>query len=177
MSYPNQPNPTPWKPSTALPNPYGEGATSTATYQTSPGYGGPYGPPGTPPGPAKSGSGCLIAGIIGGVITVLGVLCAGCGFSGFFVLDARYQETARKLSVEYHNDPKVKEEVGEVQEITYNWSATIARDDQLDVFDVRGDKGSAQFVVDADEEEIYSVTLQNSRGEWELPSDAPPHSE
>jgi hypothetical protein len=98
----------------------------------------------------------------------------GCVGGGFAVLNAQYTETARQLSVDYRNDPKVKEQVGELQEVTYNWSATLAREGgNLDVYDVRGDNGNAQFVVEADAEEIYSVTLQNSRGEWDLPSDDP----
>jgi len=63
----------------------------------------------------------------------------------------------------------VKEHVGEVKEISYNWSASLNRDDDnLDVYDIVGDKGNAQLVVDADDEGIYSVTLQNGKGEWDL---------
>jgi hypothetical protein len=164
MSFPSN---EPFKPSSPIPNPYGEGSA----YKPASGYSSPYGSPTGIPEPPKKNNGCLIAGIVGGILGVFLLLCAGCFGLGFYALDAQYKETARQLSVEYRNDPKVKEEVGEVQEISYNWGATLAREDELDVFDVRGDKGTAQMVVDADEEEIYSVTLQNGKGEWDLPSD------
>lgn len=164
MSFPSN---EPFKPASSIPNPYGEGTA----YKPAPGYGGPYGPPVSPLPPQK-GNGCLIAGIVGGILGVMLLICGGCLGVGFFALDAEYKETARKLSVAHRNDPKVKEEVGEVQEISINWGATMAReDDDCDVYDVRGDKGTAQMVVDADEEEIYSVTLQNGNGEWDLPTE------
>ena len=164
MSFPSN---EPFKPSSPIPNPYGEGSA----YKPASGYGGPYSSPTGIPEPPKKGSGCLVAGIVGGILGVFLLLCAGCMWLGFFALDAQYKETARQLSVDYRNDPKVKEEVGEVQEISINWGATFAREDQLDVYDVRGDKGAAQMVVDGDDVEIYSVTLQNGKGEWDLPSD------
>lgn len=164
MSFPSN---EPFKPAAQLPNPYGEGSA----YKPAPGFGGPYLPPAGPQ-PPKQNQGCLIAGIVGGILGMIGLACAGCCGMGFFALDAQYKETARQLSVEYRNDPIVKEHVGEVQEITYNWSATLAReDDDLDVYDIVGDKGKAQLVVDADDAEIYSVTLQNNKGEWDLPGD------
>ena len=162
MSFPSN---EPFKPASQIPNPYGEGSA----YKPASGFGGPYTPP-SGPQPPKQNQGCLIAGIVGGILGVIGLICAGCCGFGFSALDAQYKETARQLSVDYRNDPKVKEEVGEVQEISYNWSATLAREDALDVYDVRGDKGTAQMVVEADEEDIYSVTLQNGKGEWDLPS-------
>lgn len=164
MSFPSN---EPFKPASQIPNPYGEGSA----YKPATGFGGPYTPP-SGPQPPKQNQGCLIAGIVGGILGVIGLICAGCCGFGFFALDAQYKETARQLSVDYRNDPIVKEHVGEVKEISYNWSATIAReDDNLDVYDIVGDKGKAQLVVDADDEEIYSVTLQNDKGEWDLPSD------
>jgi hypothetical protein len=106
-----------------------------------------------------------VGGIVAGILGLILLVCGGCLGFGFFVLDGVHSETARQLSVDYRNDAKVKEEVGDIQEIKYNWSASIARDDGSDVYDVRGDKGTAQFVVDPDSE---SVLLQNGRGEWEL---------
>jgi hypothetical protein len=173
VSLPNEPNrQPPFKPTTSLPNPYGDSAGYSPGYSPPSGYGGVYGAPGTPPGgPAQTGKGCLIAGIIGGVAGVIFLCCGGFLTFGYFVLEEQHKETARQLSVDYRTDAKVRQEVGEIQEVNYNWGATIAReDDGLDVYDVRGDKGTAQFVVDADDEEIYSVTLQNGRGEWDLPS-------
>jgi hypothetical protein len=161
MSFPSN---EPFKPASQIPNPYGDGSS----YQPAAGFGGPYMPP-SGPQPPKQNQGCLIAGIVGGILGVVGLICAGCCGMGFFALDAEYKETARQISVDYRNDPIVKEHVGEVKEITYNWGATLAReDDDLDVYDIVGDKGTAQLVVDADEEEIYSVTLQNGKGEWDL---------
>jgi hypothetical protein len=165
MSFPSN---EPFKPTPSLPNPYGEGSA----YKPASGFGSPYDSPTGIPDPPKKSRGCLVAGIVGGILGVFALLCAGCLGLGFFALDAEYKETARQLSVDYRNDPKVKEEVGEVREITYNWGATLAREDERDVFDVRGDKGTAQLVLDADSEEISSVTLQNGKGEWDLPSNA-----
>lgn len=165
MSFPSN---EPFQPASQIPNPYGDGSA----YKPAPGFGGPYMPP-SDSQPPKKNQGCLIAGIVGGILGVIGLLCASCCGFGFFALNEEYKETARQLSVEYRNDPIVQEHVGEVKEITYNWGATLAReDDDLDVYDIVGDKGKAQLVVDADEEEIYSVTLQNDKGEWDLPSDA-----
>lgn len=164
MSFPSN---EPFKPASSIPNPYGEGTA----YKPAPGYGGPYGAPGVEP-PARKGSGCLVAGIVGSILGLMGLLCAGCFGFGYFVLEAEHKETARQISVDYRNDPKIKEEVGEIEEITYNWGATLAREeDDYDVYDVRGDKGSAQLVVEASGTDVYSVLLQNSKGEWELPSD------
>jgi len=165
MSFPSN---EPFKPSSPIPNPYGEGSA----YKPASGFGGPYTSPTGMPEQPKKNQGCLIAGIVGGILGVILLLCGGCLGLGFFALDAEYKETARKLSVDYRNDPIVKEQVGEVQQISINWGATMAReDDDQDVYDIRGDKGTAQLVVDADESEIYSVTLQNNKGEWDLPSD------
>lgn len=164
MSFPSN---EPFKPSPPIPNPYGEGSA----YKPATGYGGPYASPTGFPEPPKKSNGCLIAGIVGGIAGVFLLLCSGCLGLGFVALDAQWKETARQLSVEYRNDPKVKEQVGEVQDISANWGATFTREDELVVYDVRGDKGTAQMLVDADEDEIYSVTLQNGRGEWDLPSD------
>ena len=165
MSFPSN---EPFKPSSPIPNPYGEGSA----YKPAAGFGGPYTSPTGMPEQPKRNQGCLIAGIVGGILGVIGLACASCCGLGFFALDAEYKETARQLSVDYRHDPIVREHVGEVKEITYNWGATLAReDDNLDVYDIVGDKGKAQLVVDADEEEIYSVTLQNDKGEWDLPSD------
>jgi hypothetical protein len=85
-----------------------------------------------------------------------------------FSCAVEHQEIARQLSADYRNDPKVKEHVGEIQTVEYNWSASMARDDGKDVYTVKGDKGESQFVVDAMEGYIESAKLQNSRGEWEL---------
>jgi hypothetical protein len=167
MSFPSN---EPFKPASQIPNPYGDGSA----YKPAPGFGGPYsGQPGFPEQPKKRSQGCLIAGIVGGILGALVLMCGGCIGLGFFALNAQYKETARQLSVEYRNDPMVKEHVGEVQEITYNWGASLAHEDsdRVDVYDIVGDKGKAQLVVEADDEEIYSVTLQNDKGEWDLPSD------
>jgi hypothetical protein len=165
MSFPSN---EPFKPASQIPNPYGEGSA----YKPATGFGGPYISPSGGPEPPKKNQGCLIAGIVGGILGVVGLLCASCCGFGFFALNEEYKETARQLSVDYRNDPVVKEQVGEVQEITYNWGATLAReDDDLDVYTVVGDKGTAQLVVDADEDDIYSVTLQNDKGEWDLTVD------
>jgi len=160
------------QPSPSIPNPYGDRGPTSTTYAPSPasGYGGPYGPPNTPSTPAGPGKnyGCLIAGIVGGVFGVILLMCAGCLGLGFFALEGEHQETARKLSVNYRNDPKVKEHVGEIQKVEYNWSASMAREDDYDVYTVKGDKGEAQFVVEAPESYIDYVKLQNNHGEWEL---------
>jgi hypothetical protein len=165
MSFPSN---EPFKPSSSIPNPYGEGSA----HKPAPGFGSPYGSPTGLPEPPKKGNGCLVAGIVGTILGLFLLLCLGCGSLGYFALDADHKEIARQLSVDYRNDPKVKEQVGEVQDISYNWGATLARGEEPgEIYDVRGDKGTAQFLVEASDGEIYSVELRNDRGEWELPTE------
>lgn len=158
----------------SLPNPYGPKAGQPSNYASSyaptPGYGGPYQPPGQDP-PRKSRTGCIVATIVLSILGIGLLMCGGCLGLGIFAIDADSKETARQLSVDYRNHPQVKEQVGEVQEVTYNWNASFFQedDDSTHVYDVRGDKGTAQFVVV--EEPIgvpLSVTLRNGKGEWNL---------
>lgn len=158
----------------SLPNPYGQGvgpsSTYTPSYGNTPGYGGPYQPPGQDP-PRKSRTGCIVATIVLSILGVGLLMCGGCLGLGIFAIDADSKETARQLSVDYRNHPQVKEQVGEVQEITYNWGASLVQEDDEDthVYDVRGDKGTAQFVVIEDEfGEPLSVTIRSGKGEWSL---------
>src|SRR5438874_3047297 len=120
MSVPgnNPSNPPSFGGSSSLPNPYGDRAGTTYAPSPAAGYGGPYGPPGTPPGPTKS-SGCLIGGIVAGILGLLVLSCGGCGLLGYFALEGQHSETARQLSADYHMHPKVKEQVGEIQEVKY----------------------------------------------------------
>jgi hypothetical protein len=162
-------------PGSGIPNPYGGGGTTpygqTSQPYTPPGYG-PFDP--TQP-PKKDRTGCIVASIVGGILGVFVLMCASCLGLGLFAINQEGKETARQLSVDYRNHPKVIEEVGEVQEVTFNMSDTMFSEDadSIEIFDVRGDKGTAQFVVEKDfDQEILSVTLRNGRGEWMLDDEA-----
>jgi hypothetical protein len=155
-----------------LPNPYGDGKQPSGyapTGYTPPLYGGsPYGPPTTPPPGASSRNNWIVGGIVVGILGLMGVTCAGCCGFGLFIANAAHQETARGMSVDYRQNPKVQEEIGDIQEVTYNWGSTIAREDDMDVYDVRGSKGSGQFVVEEVDGEPISVRLHTGRGEWDI---------
>lgn len=163
-----------------VPNPYGTTGGPSGSYSPGP-YGAGPGPTfgGTENPPKKDRSGCIAASIVAGILGVGVLCCGGCSGVFYFILDAQFKETARQLSVDYRNDPKVKEEVGEIQDVTVNWGATLNRGEENEsVYDVRGDKGSAQFVVEEEEPGvILSARLQNDRGEWELPSDGATNDE
>jgi hypothetical protein len=159
-----------------IPNPYGSSGMGPggSTYSPS-SFGGPYSSPGVPPKPDRSG--CIVGSIVAGILGAILLCCGGCGLFGYFALDADYKERARQLSVDYRNDPKMKEQVGEVQEISYNWGASLNEEDaDTHIYDVRGDKGNAQIVAveEYTDGPFSSVRLRNDKGEWPLPSQAEP---
>jgi hypothetical protein len=163
-----------------IPNPYGPGAPQQPYGATPPNpYGSmppdPYGPAGNEM-PRRSRTGCWIGAIFVGLLTAGFLICAGCLGFGYFAIDTASNETAVELKDIYSQHPLVKKQVGEVQEVTYNWNDSFVEEDDNDihVYDVRGTLGTAQFVIRGDfGGSLDAVSLRSSSGEvWDLSDNA-----
>lgn len=123
-----------------------------------------YGPPPPPRGGSR-----LWAYIIAGVVLAGGVLVVAC-CGGLFVAGKSVME--QEILYALRDNPTIREHIGEIQDVTYNLSATIAHDDDdADVFDIVGTKGSGEVTAYTDEDlGFISGTLRLSNGEsYELP--------
>lgn len=87
----------------------------------------------------------------------------------FFVITGAKQKDATKVADMVRNHPKVIEEMGGIVECTWNTAASVTEGGKrTQVFDVRGPKGSGQFVTFEFLGKFRSITLRTKSGEWEL---------
>lgn len=135
-------------------NPYGNSG------QAFPPYHDPYARP-----PRKSGS-AIWLWVIGGVVVLGGAMATAC-CCGLAHLGLEVEVS--ELEQEIRDHPLVKQHIGEIQELTRNWSASIARQEEYEddvwVFDIKGTKGSGEIVaVYDDEDNLQSAELRSSDG-------------
>ena len=94
------------------------------------------------------------------------ICCGGMFFVGSWGLDIVAQDIARQL----RDDPVIQEEIGEIEEISMNLTASATHaDDETFVYDVRGSKGSGELTVQSvtlpqGGEEILSASLRTEDG-------------
>jgi hypothetical protein len=131
-----------------------------------------YNPYGTPPpeyhSPPRKKSNAwiwvLLACIAGGTVLMC---CGGGGGLVYFGLNLIGQEVADDL----RDHPKVQEQLGGIEEISFNFTKSAARDDDDEyVFDVKGPKGTGTLIcktADSDdgETEVVSASLRTSDGQ------------
>lgn len=137
-----------WPPSGNQPQPY-----------ASPGAFQPYSQP-----PPSSNWWLWILLGLGGLTAVC---CCGGGIGIVnFGMDIVAEEVAGLL----RDNPKFREHIGELQDMSVDWPASIAADDDdTFVYSVKGDKGSGKITVkhvtnDDGEEEILEASLRLSDG-------------
>lgn len=122
------------------------------------------------PRPRSKGPSLRLLAIVGGI-----GLCAVIGFItvGVLVIRKSGEEDAVKVADMVRNHPVVIEQLGGIDECKMNfWDSLNEEGTDTDVFDVRGPKGSGQFVT---EESLFvgffSIRLRTVSGEWELLDD------
>ena len=92
---------------------------------------------------------------------------------GAFVIVTGLQEDADKVADMVRDHPIVIEQLGGIDECKYNTFASLNEGGKrTDVFNVRGPKGSGQFVTFEFFYEFRSIILRTEAGEWELLDDA-----
>ena len=78
-------------------------------------------------------------------------------------------EDAQKVAEKVRNHPLVLEKLGGIDECKMNFGASLNEGGKrTDVFDVRGPKGSGQFVTYELFYDYRSIKLRTAEGEWEL---------
>jgi hypothetical protein len=131
----------------------------------------PYVPPAgfTPvagPPPRRSSRGCWIGGSFLALLVAL--LCCG---GGVALVRFGFQIIATEIEEQLADNPKLKEQIGEIQSFETEWSRTLVhKEKDVTVFNVRGDKGEGRITVhhvtnDEGDEEIQSAVLRLSTGE------------
>ena len=113
----------------------------------------------------KKGMGVLLATFITGGVVI--VLCCG---GGTAIVVFAMNVISREIEVELRDHPQLVKHVGPVTSFDMNWTATFAADEDVYVFDVRGEKGSGEVTVESitgldDKEEIQWARLRLPGGE------------
>jgi hypothetical protein len=104
------------------------------------------------------------------VLGVLGVVAVA-AFITVAVIAIRYfgDEDAQKVAAQVRHHPLVLEKLGGIDECKMNFAASLNEGGKrTDVFDVRGPKGSGQFVTHERFYHWVSIKLRTAEGEWEL---------
>ncbi len=115
--------------------------------------------------PRRSNRGCLIWGIIAGLVGGFGVLAVAC-CGGFVALGINV--TAEQVAEDLRENPVVVEHVGNITSIKADWLKSVSTDDDTFVYDVTGTKGTARLRVVSesvgDGEIVVSGTLETPDG-------------
>ena len=98
---------------------------------------------------------------VGGVAAFVGL--------AVFVIRMSGDDDAKKVVDQVRNHPLVFEKLGGIDECKMNYAASLNEGGKrTDVFDVRGPKGSGQFVTFELFYQYRSIKLRTAEGEWEL---------
>lgn len=104
----------------------------------------------------------LLLMLVGGTV----VCCGGIFLTGRWGLNIVAEDIARQL----RDDPVIREEIGEIEEIRMNLTASATHaDDETFVYDVQGSKGSGELTVQSvtrpgGGEDIISASLRTDDG-------------
>ncbi|QDT38981.1 hypothetical protein Pan189_33810 [Stratiformator vulcanicus] len=107
----------------------------------------------------KGGKGCLIAGIILGILGLgaLGlIICCGGGFYAIMgVMSQAVEEEMRQNEV-------IAEHVGEVTSFSFNYGDTFGGENRL-IFDIEGTKAGGQVIMEVDQNAPQEEQIQGGR--------------
>lgn len=104
----------------------------------------------------------------------LGLVAIGVGIIAFvglgaYVIITEKHKDATKVADMVRNHPIVIERLGHIEECKWNSAASLNEGGKrTQVFDVRGSRGSGQFVTFEFLHKFRSITLRTTEGEWDL---------
>jgi len=158
-----------WNPQQSDPygNPY---AQPSGPYQQPGGYQDSYGGYQDPYGGKSASSSLLWLWLLLGGMGVFFLLCCGAG-CGLGYGGTEDEEQQLQAMIEDH--PAVRAEVGNVQSVDRDWTASLAEeDDSTWYFNVKGDKGEAVIIIreapfrwDSEELDVEWAKLRTESGE------------
>ena len=121
----------------------------------------PYAPPfGVQPYAPKPAGSNLWMWILLGVGGVLGLVCCG-GLASMMVLGLNI--AAQEVADQVRDNPKFREHIGELQEISMNFTASAAKDDgETFVYSVKGDKGSGTLTCKEKSDDNWQSVVEEA---------------
>ena len=128
--------------------------------QFPPGQPRPYQPPassfyGPPPRP-KSQAGVWIA------LAICGVLLLACGGGCVGVMLFGLNVAEQEMIALLRDNPKLREHIGEIETLDMDMAASLAEEDDVFVYRVKGNKGSGTLTVQEGMDDDFDTTIESA---------------